>query len=239
MAASTSLKIPPFRHFAPLFFQIRRWFTSAPMSDAFLTLAQTSKGLSCFIVPRFVPETGEFNRGLRFQRLKDKLGDRSNASSEVEYHGAYADLLGEEGRGIATILSMVQHTRLDCLVGSAGLMRRCLTEAVHNAVHRRAFGTLLVDAPLMKSVLADLQLECEAATALAFRVASCFDAQAALDTKSSSVSDATRQEAALGRIATAVAKYHICKRAPSVAYECMESMGGNGEDLKARDPTGT
>lgn len=213
-----------------------KWFTSAPMSDVFLTLAQTENGISCFLVPRWVPSTGEFNRGLRFQRLKDKLGDRSNASSEVEYHGAYAELLGQEGRGIATILSMVQHTRLDCLVGSAGLMRRCLSEAVHNAHSRFAFGKRLLDMPLMRAVIADLALECEASTALAFRVASCFDAQTALDVRGAAdaaeektlAGPTVAQEAALGRIATAIAKYHLCKRAPQVAYECMESLGGNG-----------
>ncbi|EGD82494.1 acyl-CoA dehydrogenase [Salpingoeca rosetta] len=193
-----------------------KWFTSAPMCDAFLTLAQTENGLSCFIVPRWVPSTGERNEGLRFQRLKSKVGDRSNASSEVEYHNAYAELLGPEGRGIAIILEMVQNTRLDCLVGTAGLMKRALFEAVNHTSHRSAFGSVLLDTPLMRAVVADLTIESEAATALAFRIASTFDAQA------------SEYDKALGRIATAIAKYHICKRAPQFVYEAMESLGGNG-----------
>jgi putative acyl-CoA dehydrogenase len=228
--ANTTKAVPTSKHGHDFYLLYgHKWFTSAPMSDAFLTLAQTGKGVTCFIVPRFIPRTSEFNHGLRFQRLKDKLGDRSNASSEVEYHGAYAERLGEEGRGVATILSMVQYTRLDCLVGSAGLMKRCLIEAAYNAENRKVFGSTLIDTPLMRSVLADMALECEAATALAFRIAHCFDSQACLDTHpGQAASNIIKLEAALCRIATPAAKYHICKRAPSIAYECMESLGGNG-----------
>eukprot|EP00049_Salpingoeca_infusionum_P027403 m.32009 g.32009 ORF g.32009 m.32009 type:complete len:595 (+) comp9483_c0_seq2:203-1987(+) len=193
-----------------------KWFTSAPMCDVFLVLAQTENGLSCFMVPRWIPGESQRNEGLRFQRLKSKVGDRSNASSEVEYHNAYGQLLGEEGRGIRTILQMVQHTRLDCLVGSAGLMRRALAEALHHVSYRRAFGMTLIDAPIMRNLMADLALESEAATCLAMKIASTFDSQA----------DPHSQ--ALGRVATAVAKYHICKRAPQFVYECMEALGGNG-----------
>eukprot|EP00045_Choanoeca_perplexa_P010054 m.100557 g.100557 ORF g.100557 m.100557 type:complete len:381 (+) comp15131_c0_seq4:214-1356(+) len=190
-----------------------KWFTSAPMSDAFLTLAQTGDGLSCFLVPRWVPDTNEWNQGLQFRRLKNKLGDRSNASSEVEYHGAYAELLGPLNKGIATIIDMVQHTRLDCMVGSAGLMRRSYTEALHSVSQRKAFGTTLIDTPLMMAVMADMALEAEASMALGLHVARTFD------------SDGNK---ALGRIATAIGKYHICKRAPQFVYECLEALGGNG-----------
>ncbi|EDQ92099.1 uncharacterized protein MONBRDRAFT_31227 [Monosiga brevicollis MX1] len=190
-----------------------KWFTSAPMSDGFLTLAQTSEGLSCFLVPRWVPSTGERNQGLQFRRLKNKLGDHSNASSEVEYHGAYAELVGEPGRGVPTIIDMVQHTRLDCLVGSAGLIRRCLSEALHHTSQRAAFGAKLADQPLMKAVLTDLIVDSEAATALAFLVASTFD------------NDGDKK---FGRIATPIGKYYVCKRAPHFAYECLEALGGNG-----------
>jgi putative acyl-CoA dehydrogenase len=192
-----------------------KWFFSAPMSDAFLVLAQAEEGLGCFLLPRFAPD-GSRN-GLRLQRLKDKLGDWSNASSEVEFHGALAWQVGEPGRGIATILQMVALTRLDCMLGSAGLMRQALVQALHHARHRSAFGRRLFEQPLMRNVLADLALESEAATALAFRVARAVDA-------------APRDplEAAFARVATAIGKYWICKRAPGFANEAQECLGGAG-----------
>jgi putative acyl-CoA dehydrogenase len=192
-----------------------KWFCSAPMSDAFLTLAQTERGLTCFLVPRVLPD-GSRN-AFALQRLKDKLGNRSNASSEVEYRDTFAQRVGEEGRGVATILEMVHHTRLDCVTGSAGLMRRALAEAAHHAAHRRAFGRRLAEQPLMQSVLADLALEVEAATALGLRLARAYD--------EASGDPAAR---AFARIATAVAKYWVCKRAPGMIYEAMECLGGNG-----------
>jgi putative acyl-CoA dehydrogenase len=192
-----------------------KWFCSAPMSDAFLTLAQAERGLTCFLVPRVLPD-GTRNP-FALQRLKDKLGNRSNASSEVEYRGTFAERVGEEGRGVATILEMVHHTRLDCVSGSAGLMRRALAEAAHHAAHRRAFGRRLVEHPAMEAVLADLALEVEAATALALRLARAYD-EAPSDPEAR----------ALARIATAVAKYWVCKRAPGMIYEAMECLGGNG-----------
>eukprot|EP00047_Mylnosiga_fluctuans_P005712 m.242253 g.242253 ORF g.242253 m.242253 type:complete len:570 (-) comp13993_c0_seq1:64-1773(-) len=192
-----------------------KWFTSAGMSDVFLTLAQTEKGLSCFLVPRWVPHTEERNRGFNFTRMKDKLGDRSNAGCEVEYRDAYGEMIGPEGRGVATILEMVHHTRLDCTMGSAGLIRRIVMEAVHHARHRSAFGTRLSDAPLMQNVLAHMIVESEAATLLSMFLASLFDGEDAATAK-------------LCRLTAAVAKYHICKRAPSLAYEAMECFGGNG-----------
>lgn len=192
-----------------------KWFTSAPMCDGFLTLAKTEKGLSCFMVPRWVPSTGERNRGLVFLRLKDKLGDRSNASSEVEYRDAYAQMVGEDGRGVATILEMVHHTRLDCTLGSAGLIRRVAVEAMSHLQRRHAFGLRLFEAPLMQNVLAQLAVESEAATLLALFIASLFDRAGAADRM-------------LCRLATAVAKMHVCKRAPALAYEAMECVGGNG-----------
>jgi putative acyl-CoA dehydrogenase len=192
-----------------------KWFCSAPMSDAFLTLAQAERGLTCFLVPRVLPD-GTRN-AFAIQRLKDKLGNRSNASSEVEYRGTLARRLGEEGRGVRTILEMVHHTRLDCVTGSAGLMRRALAEAAHHAAHRSAFGRRLTEQPLMESVLADLALEVEAATALALRLARAYD-EAASDPGAR----------AFARIATAVAKYWVCKRAPAMIYEAMECLGGNG-----------
>jgi putative acyl-CoA dehydrogenase len=192
-----------------------KWFCSAPMSDAFLTLAQAERGLTCFLVPRVLPD-GTRNP-FAIQRLKDKLGNRSNASSEVEYRDTFARRLGEEGRGVRTILEMVHHTRLDCVTGSAGLMRRALAEAAHHAAHRSAFGRRLLEQPLMEAVLADLVLEVEAATALALRLARAYD-EAPGD-------PAAR---AFARIATAVAKYWVCKRAPAAIYEAMECLGGNG-----------
>jgi len=191
-----------------------KWFCSAPMSDAFLVLAQAPGGLSCFLLPRFTPD-GAVN-AIRFVRLKDKLGNRSNASSEAEFHGAHAWLVGEEGRGVATIIEMVRHTRLDCVLGSAASLRRALAEAMHHATHRRAFGDRLADQPLMRTVLADLCLESEAATALALRLARAFDQ-----------ADDER-EALFARLATPVAKYWVTRRAVAVAFEAMECLGGNG-----------
>ena len=192
-----------------------KWFFSAPMSDAFLVLAQAPGGLTCFLLPRILPD-GSRN-GLRLQRLKDKLGDWSNASSEVEFHDARATRLGDEGRGVATILQMVALTRLDCLLGSASLMRQALVQATHHARHRRAFGARLVEQPLMRAVLADLALDSEAATALAFRVARAVDASAR-----------DPREAALARIATALGKFHVCKQAPAFVAEALECLGGVG-----------
>jgi putative acyl-CoA dehydrogenase len=192
-----------------------KWFCSAPMCDAFLTLAQTDAGLTCFLVPRWRPD-GKRN-AFHVMRLKDKLGDRSNASSEIEYHGAYARRVGEDGRGVKTIIDMVQHTRLDCVVGSAGGMRAALTQALWHAAHRSAFQKKLIDQPAMRAVLADLVIESEAATALAIRLARAFD-RAGED----------GAEAAFTRLATPLAKYWICKRAPGVSYEAMECLGGAG-----------
>jgi putative acyl-CoA dehydrogenase len=192
-----------------------KWFCSAPMCDAFLTLAQTGRGISCFLVPR-VRDDGTRNP-FAIQRLKDKLGNRSNASSEIEYRGTTGRMLGEEGRGVRTILEMVHHTRLDCVTASAGLMRQALAQAAHHASHRSAFGRRLAEQPLMQAVLADLALEVEAATALALRLSRAYD-------------EAPEQEGSrvFARIATAVAKYWVCKRAPSAIYEAMECLGGNG-----------
>ncbi len=192
-----------------------KWFCSAPMCDAFLTLAQTERGITCFLVPRWRPD-GTRNP-FHLQRLKDKLGNRSNASAELEYRGSFAQMLGEDGRGIRTILDMVHHTRLDCVTGSAGLMRQALAQALHHAAHRAAFGRRLVEQPLMRNVLADLALESEAATALALRLARAFDA-----------APEDPGERAFARIATAAAKYQVCKRAPGMILEAMECLGGNG-----------
>ncbi|MFP4519737.1 MAG: acyl-CoA dehydrogenase family protein, partial [Oceanicaulis sp.] len=196
-----------------------KWFCSAPMSDAFLTLAYEGEGdaaaLSCFLVPRWRPD-GQRNT-IEIQRLKDKLGDKSNASSEIEYKNAYARRVGEPGRGVRTIIEMVNHTRLDCLAGSAGLIRNVAAQAVWHADRRAAFQRRLVDQPLMREVLAELSLEAEAAVALAFRVARSFD-EAASDP----------HEAALARLMTPIAKYWICKRAPYLVYEAMEAHGGAG-----------
>jgi putative acyl-CoA dehydrogenase len=191
-----------------------KWFMSAPMSDAFLVLAQAPKGLSCFLMPRVLPD-GTVN-ALHFQRLKDKLGNRSNASSEVEFHNAHAWLVGEEGRGVPAIIEMVTATRLDCAISSAGLMRRALAEAIHHTRHRVVFGKDLVDLPLMTHVLADLALDVEAATALTFRLARACDH--AEDTRAS----------AWQRLMTPVTKYWVCKLAPALIYEAMECLGGNG-----------
>ena len=192
-----------------------KWFMSAPMSDAFVMLAKTGDEMSCFLVPRIL-EDGSLN-GLRLQRLKDKVGNRSNASSEVEFDNTFGFLLGSEGEGIRTILDMVTLTRLDCALASAGMMRASLAEAVHHCRHRRVFGELLIDQPLMIRVLADLALDTAAATALAMRLARAFDN--ARDNPA---------EAAIARLLTPVVKYWVCKIAPSVIYEVMECMGGNG-----------
>ncbi|MFN3513415.1 MAG: isovaleryl-CoA dehydrogenase [Phenylobacterium sp.] len=191
-----------------------KWFMSAPMCDAFLILAQAPGGLSCFFLPRWTPE-GELN-ALRFQRLKDKLGNRSNASSEVEFEGAVGWLLGEEGRGVPTIIEMVGYTRLDNVVGSAGVQRQALIQAIHHARHRTAFQRKLADQPLMAAVLADMALEVEAATALAFRLARAFDAKA------------DPAEALFARLVTPAAKFWICKRGPILAAEALEVLGGSG-----------
>jgi len=192
-----------------------KWFLSAPMSDAFFVLAQSDEGLSCFLLPRFTPDG--VRNAVRIQRLKDKLGDWSNASAEVELQGALAWMVGEPGRGVATILQMVMLTRHDCIIGSASLMRQALVQATHHARHRRAFGKALVEQPLMRNVLADLALESEAATALALRVSRAVDA---------SVRD--ERERALARIATAIGKYWVCKRCPPFVNEAQECLGGNG-----------
>jgi len=192
-----------------------KWFVSAPMCDAFLVLAQTERGISCFLLPRYAPD-GNRN-AIRIQRLKDKLGDWSNASSEVEFQGAVAWLIGEEGRGVATILEMVALTRQDCMIGSAAIMRQALVQAIHHARHRKAFGKSLIDQPLMQNVLADLALESEAALALTFRVARAVDA-----------STRDPREAAFARIATAIGKYWVCKRCPTFVSEAQECLGGAG-----------
>jgi putative acyl-CoA dehydrogenase len=191
-----------------------KWFFSAPMCDAFLVLAQAAGGLSCFLVPRFRPD-GSRNT-LRLLRLKDKLGNRSNASAEVEFDAAFGLLLAEEGRGIPTILEMGVYTRLDNAIGSAGLMRQCVAQAIHHARGRRAFGRLLAAQPLMRNVLADLALECETAVMLCLRLARAFDAQQ------------DEHATLLRRVLTPVVKYWVCKRAPSVCAEAMEVLGGNG-----------
>jgi putative acyl-CoA dehydrogenase len=192
-----------------------KWFMSAPMCDAFLVLAQAPGGLTCFLLPRFRPD-GSVN-ALRFQRLKDKLGNRSNASSEVEFAEALASRVGEEGRGVATIIEMVQLTRLDCAIASAGLMRMALVQAVHHARHRKVFQRPLIDQPMMRTVLADLALDVEGALALIMRLCRAVDLAAD-----------NAQEAMRARLLTPVAKYWICKIAPTFTYEAMECLGGNG-----------
>ncbi|MGH3309066.1 MAG: isovaleryl-CoA dehydrogenase [Streptomyces sp.] len=193
-----------------------KWFTSAPMSDVFLTLAQAPGGLSCFLLPRVLPD-GTRN-SIRLERLKDKLGNRSNASAEIEYDDAFAWPVGEEGRGVATIIEMVNMTRLDCVLGAASGMRLGLVRAVHHATHRRAFGSALIDQPLMRNVLADLALESEAATTVALRLAGATDRVASGDDG----------EALLRRLGLAVTKYWVCKRGPAHAAEALECLGGNG-----------
>jgi putative acyl-CoA dehydrogenase len=192
-----------------------KWFCSAPQSDAFLILAQTARGLSCFLLPRWTPD-GTRN-WFRVQRLKDKLGNRSNASSEVEFDGAWARMVGEEGRGVPTIIEMVNHTRLDCVIGSAAAMRQALVQAAHHAAHRTAFGRRLVEQPLMQNVLADLCVESEAATVAMMRLARAYD-----DGRE------RPEHRPFARLATAVVKYWVCKRAPAIVGEALECLGGGG-----------
>jgi putative acyl-CoA dehydrogenase len=187
-----------------------KWFCSAPMSDAFLVLAQAPEGLTCFLLPR-VLDDGTRN-GFRIERLKDKLGNRSNASAEIRLEEALAYRVGDEGRGVTTIIEMVVHTRLDCVLGSAAIVRRAVAEATHHAAHRHAFGRLLAEQPLMQNVLADLCLDSEAATATALRLARAFD----------------EGDHAFRRLATAVAKYWVCKATPPLVAEALECLGGNG-----------
>ncbi len=190
-----------------------KWFCSAPMSDAFLTLAQTPAGLSCFLVPRIAPDgTRNF---VHLMRLKDKLGNRSNASAEIEYHDAYAQLIGDEGQGVPTIIDMVHHTRLDTMAGTLGIMRMALAQAVHHARHRSAFGKKLIDQPLMRGVLADLAVEYEAAACLTMRVARAFGEEG----------EGAR---AFARLAVALGKYRLGRRAAAFVHECMECLGGAG-----------
>jgi len=192
-----------------------KWFMSAPMSDAFLVLAQAAEGLSCFLIPRRLGDGA--SNGLSFQRLKDKLGNKSNASSEVEFNNTLGEMIGEPGAGVKTIMDMVTLTRLDCALASSGIMRAGLQEAVHHARHRKVFGETLFDQPLMQRVLADMALDVAAATALSFRLARAFD-EAAVD----------RAEASFARAMTPVVKYWVCKTAPPLLYEAMECLGGNG-----------
>ncbi|WP_103537634.1 MULTISPECIES: acyl-CoA dehydrogenase family protein [unclassified Streptomyces] len=190
-----------------------KWFCSAPMSDGFLVLAQAPGGLSCFLVPRVLPD-GTRNV-FALQRLEDKLGNRSNASAEVEFDGTWARRVGEEGRGVRTIIEMVAATRLDCVVGSAALMRQAVAQAIHHSAHRAVFGGPLIDKPLMRNVLADLALESEAATVLAMRLAAAYDTD-------------TEEERAFLRLAVPAAKYWVTKRCPAVVGEALECLGGNG-----------
>ena len=192
-----------------------KWFMSAPMCDAFLVLALAPGGLTCFLMPRFRPD-GSVN-GLRFQRLKDKLGNRSNASSEVEFADAFAWRVGEEGRGVRTIINMVQLTRLDCAIASAGIMRMALAQAIHHTRYRTVFQKHLADQPMMRAVLADMALDAEAELALVMRLARAFDLAAS-----------DPREAARARLLTPAVKYWVCKRAPGFIYEAMECLGGNG-----------
>jgi putative acyl-CoA dehydrogenase len=191
-----------------------KWFCSAPMCDAFLVLAQTAKGVTCFLMPRWLPD-GTRNR-FHVQRLKDKLGNRSNASSEVEFDGAWARRIGREGRGVPTIIEMVNHTRLDCIIGAAAGMRQGVAQATHHAQHRSAFGKRLIEQPLMQNVLADLCVESEAATAAMMRLARAYDARG------------EESEGLFARLATAVIKYWVCKRWPAHAAEALECLGGSG-----------
>ena len=193
-----------------------KWFTSAPMSDMFLTLAQAPGGLSCFLVPRVLP--GGARNSLTLMRLKDKMGNKSNASSEIEYDDAVGWLIGEEGRGVRTIVEMVNMTRLDCVIGSSMGLRTALVTATHHARHRSAFGRPLAEQPAMRNVLADLAIESEAATTAMFRLAGANDRAIRGD----------QSEAALRRIGLAVTKYYVCKRAPIAAGEALECLGGNG-----------
>jgi putative acyl-CoA dehydrogenase len=191
-----------------------KWFVSAPMCDAFLVLAQTEKGLSCFLLPRWRPD-GTKN-ALHIQQLKNKMGNVANASSECELRGAFAWMVGEEGRGVRTIIEMVAMTRYDCMIGSSSGMRQATVQAIHHAQHRSAFGATLVDQPLMQNVLADLALESEASMTLTMRMARAMDQQD------------NEHERLFARIATPIGKYWICKRTPNHAYEAMEVIGGMG-----------
>ena len=200
---------------APYLITGHKWFFSVPMSDVFLTLAQTEKGLSCFFASGWLPD-GTRNR-LKIQRLKDKCGNKSNASSEVEFHDLYATMLGDEGRGIRTIIEMAHVTRLDFAIGSSGLMRQALSQAIHHTTNRRAFQRSLVDLPIMRNVVADLAVESEAMMWMSMRLASALDRE-----------HADRTEALISRICTPVAKYWACKRAPQFVVEALECHGGNG-----------
>ena len=191
-----------------------KWFTSAPMNDVFLVLAQAPDGVTCFVVPRVLPD-GSRN-GLQIVRLKDKLGNRSNASSEIELHDAVGTRLGDEGRGIRTIIEMVSATRMDCILGSASIMRKALAEASFHAAHRAAFGATLADQPAMINVLADLAVESEAATTVALRLAAAVDRPH------------DPHEQALRRIGLALEKFWVCKRTPFMVAEALECLGGNG-----------
>ncbi len=191
-----------------------KWFFSIPMCDAFLVTAQAPGGLSCFLLPRFTPD-GKVN-GLRLQRLKDKLGNRANASSEVEFHDAYAQLVGEEGRGVPVIIEMANYSRLDCALGSAAVMRQAVVQALHHCSHRQAFGRLLIEQPLMSNVLADLAIESEAATALVLHLARAYDRQE------------DPEEKAYRRLMTPAVKYWVCKRSPGFTAEALELLGGAG-----------
>jgi putative acyl-CoA dehydrogenase len=191
-----------------------KWFCSAPMCDAFLTLAQTDRGLTCFLLPRHRPD-GTRNQ-FYIQRLKNKLGNWANASSEIEYRGALAWMIGEEGRGVPTIIEMVAMTRFDCMVGSSSLMRQALTQALHHCAHRQVGGKLLIEQPLMRNVLADLALESEAALALTMRMGRALD------------NPNDPKEAGFARLVTAIGKYWICKRAPEMIAEASECLGGAG-----------
>ena len=192
-----------------------KWFMSAPMCDAFLVLAQAPGGLTCFLMPRFRPDAAV--NGLRFQRLKEKLGNRSNASSEVEFVDAFAWRVGEEGRGVRTIIEMVQLTRVDCIISSAGMMRMALAQALHHARHRTVFQKKLADQPMMRTLIADMALEVEGGTALTMRLCRSFD-----------LADSDSTEALRARLLTPAVKYWICKAAPGFIYEAMECLGGNG-----------
>jgi putative acyl-CoA dehydrogenase len=190
-----------------------KWFCSAPQQDAFLVTANAPGGLSCFLLPRWRPDNTP--NPFHIQRLKDKMGNRSNASSEIEFDGAHARMVGEEGRGIRTIVEMINHTRLDCVIGSAALSRQAVSQAVHHAQHRSAFGKLLTEQPLMRNVLADLTVESEGMTVLMMRLAGAYDG-------------VTDEDAAFRRLATPLAKYWTCKRAPHLVAEALECLGGNG-----------
>jgi putative acyl-CoA dehydrogenase len=196
-----------------------KWFCSAPGSDLFLVLANTEAGITCFAVPRYTSD-GERN-ALRIQRLKDKLGNRSNASGEIEFDDVWGERVGDEGRGVATIITMVNHTRLDCVIGSSAGMRAALVQALHHTANRSAFGRRLAEQPLMQQVLADLAIESEAATILMLRLARAYDAVATTDASAAS-------EASFRRLATAVAKYWVCKRQPVMVVEALECLGGAG-----------